>query len=319
MPLKLIITRDFEHMSEVAARLLVDRVRERLASTDRCVLGLATGNTPTRMYKRFGAAANEGAFDAGRIVSFNLDEYIGLPGENAQQRTLHPESYSFFMVRELLGLLRKPFREANVPWGALVDAAKLAAELRANPGDWREAGTGAGRAVVIRPDAASDYLRWVSTAVLAAYEKKIAQCGGVDMQIIGVGEKGHVGFHEAGIPFEDSTMLLVRLDDNTIANAVKDGHFPSREASPGFAVTMGAELIFRARAVLLLASGPRKARIMARALLGETDNSAPVSYAWKYAAAGGELIAVMDREAASEISRRTDELARRGVAIQEAQ
>lgn len=319
MPLKLIITRDFEHMSEVAARLLVDRVRKKLASADRCVLGLATGNTPTRMYKRFAAAANDGAFDAGRIVSFNLDEYIGLPGENAQQRTLHPESYSFFMVRELLGLLRKPFSEANVPWGTLVDASRLAAELRTKPGDWREAGTGAGRAVVIGRAAISDYLRWVSAAVLTAYATKIAQCGGIDMQIIGVGEKGHVGFHEAGIPFEGSDMLLVRLDDNTIANAVKDGHFPSREASPTFAVTMGAELIFRARAVLLLASGSRKSRIMARALLGDTDCSVPVSYAWKYAAAGGELTAVVDREAAAELGRRKDELARRGVAIEEAQ
>ena len=69
------------------------------------MLGLATGNSPTGLYKHLAEAFNEGRIDAGRVRSFNLDEYVGLPGENAQQRCLHRESYSYFMIQQLFGLL----------------------------------------------------------------------------------------------------------------------------------------------------------------------------------------------------------------------
>ena len=96
MSFKVIVTRDFEHMSEVAAGLAIDAVSAALADKDIFTLGLATGNSPTGLYKHLARAANEGLFDSARIQSFNLDEYVGLPGENAQQRALHPESYRFF-------------------------------------------------------------------------------------------------------------------------------------------------------------------------------------------------------------------------------
>jgi glucosamine-6-phosphate deaminase len=85
----------------VAASILVDSVKEALGKKGGCVLGLATGNSPTGLYKQLAKAANAGAFDSSRVQSFNLDEYIGLPGENAQQRALHRESYSFFMIQPL--------------------------------------------------------------------------------------------------------------------------------------------------------------------------------------------------------------------------
>ena len=59
------------------------------------------------MYKNLARMANSGEFNSGRIRSFNLDEYVGLPGENAQQRALHPESYSFFMIQEFFSLLNQ--------------------------------------------------------------------------------------------------------------------------------------------------------------------------------------------------------------------
>ena len=60
------------------------------------------------------------------------------------------------------------------------------------------------------------------------------------MQIIGVGRHGHVAFHESGISLKGGKVMLVKLDDNTVANAVADGHFPSEKESPRYAVTMGA-------------------------------------------------------------------------------
>ena len=89
MPFKVIITSDFDHMSEVAAEIVVADARQKLLSKPSYVLGLATGNSPTGLYKHLAKAANTGNLDSSKMISFNLDEYVGLPGENAQQRALH--------------------------------------------------------------------------------------------------------------------------------------------------------------------------------------------------------------------------------------
>ncbi|MDT8274156.1 MAG: 6-phosphogluconolactonase, partial [Desulfomonilia bacterium] len=281
------------------------------------VLGLATGNTPTGLYKHLAKAANEEQFDSSRIVSFNLDEYIGLPGENAQQRALHRESYSFFMVQELFGLLQKKFRETNVPWGTLIDQKRLVAEMEANPGDWSEQGTDKGKAIVIREDAQSAYLRWVRKETLDAYVEKIERTGGIDLHIIGVGGRGHVAFHESGIPFENNRMLMVKLDENTVSNAVSDGHFSSRSQSPWYALSMGAEQVFRARTVVLLANGPRKAGPVAESLLNEPSPAVPISYGQIFARRGGTMIYVIDREAAGNIHTRRSDLSSRGITVRD--
>lgn len=317
MPFKVIITRDFEHMSAVGADIVTGSIRQVLDRQDRFILGLATGNTPTGLYKHLAKAANGGAFTSARITSFNLDEYIGLPGENPQQRTLHPESYSFFMIRELFGRLRENFRAAYVPWGALIDQGRLEAELAAYPDDWEKQGADKGKAVVIRPEAASDYLRWIRREILDAYEREIAAAGGIDLHIVGVGGRGHVAFHEAGIPFPGNRMLLVQLDDNTIDNAVADRHFSRREESPRFAVSMGAELVYEAKAVLLLANGKRKAEPVAASLLEDVNEQVPISYGQVLAGRGGEMTYVLDREAAAEVLTQRDRIESRGIEIEE--
>jgi glucosamine-6-phosphate deaminase len=121
MSITVIVANDFARMSEVAAEIVIDKTIDILKTKDKAVLGLATGNSPTRLYKHLARAANNGKFDAGRIQSFNLDEYVGLPGDNAQQRVLHPESYAYFMIQELFSHLDKKFLETRVPYGALID------------------------------------------------------------------------------------------------------------------------------------------------------------------------------------------------------
>jgi glucosamine-6-phosphate deaminase len=79
-------------MSKVAADIVKKKLIELSKTKKEIVLGLATENSPTGMYKHLAQAANDGEFDSGRIRSFNLDEYVGLPGENIQQRVVHPES-----------------------------------------------------------------------------------------------------------------------------------------------------------------------------------------------------------------------------------
>ena len=301
MPVKVFITKDFDEMSKVAADIVKKQLVELSKGKKEIVLGLATGNSPTGLYKHLAQAANKGEFDSGRIRSFNLDEYVGLPGENIQQRVVHPESYCYFMIQEFFGLLKKKFLETSVPFGSLIDQKTLITELKKHFGDWTYKGTDAGKSIAIKQKAQSKYLAWIKKDILDGYTRKIKKAGGIDIQIIGVGGRGHVAFHESGIPFKGSSVMLVKLDENTIKNSVTDGHFPSVKDCPNYAISMGAELVFQARNVVLLANGERKIESVTRSLLAEATPEVPISYGQKYVNNGGNLIYVLDRIAARDL------------------
>ncbi|OPY86123.1 MAG: Glucosamine-6-phosphate deaminase 1 [Smithella sp. PtaU1.Bin162] len=311
------VTEDFAHMSEVAADIVVKKTGEILKRKKEAVLGLATGNSPTGMYKHFAHSANAGRFDSGRIRSFNLDEYVGLPGDNVQQRVLHPESYAYFMIQELFSHLNKKFMETRVPYGSLIDQKMLIRELKNNKNDWEFQGADAGKSIFIKAKPASAYLAWIRKEILDGYAGKIKAAGGIDLQIIGVGGHGHVAFHESGIPFKGSKVLLVKLDDNTIANAVADGHFLTKADSPQYAVSMGAELVYLAKTVVLLANGARKTESVTRSLLGDVTSEIPISYGQRYAAADGNLIYVLDKIAAEGLLNNIKELKRRKIILKD--
>jgi glucosamine-6-phosphate deaminase len=317
MPIRVIVTRDFDHLSEVAAAEVAAEIALRQVGGRQCVLGLATGASPTGMYRHLAKSMNNGGPDPRSVRTFNLDEYVGLPGRNAQERSLHPESYGYFMIQELFGLLNRKFANTRVPGGVLVEQEDLIQALAANPGDWEERGTDAGRAIAIRPDAQSEVLRGVRRDVLDAYEADIRAAGGIDLQVLGIGGKGHVAFHEAGIPFEGSRMLLVRLDDVTVRHAVADGHFPSERECPRYAVSMGAQLAFEARRVLVLASGPRKTGPVTRSLMDEPTAGLPISYGQIYAATGGDLLYLVDRVAGEGLLENRSRLEARGIRLED--
>jgi len=320
MPIRVIITSDFESLGKTAAEI----VRQRIARTQTSgvrpggfVLGLATGRTPTGMYRHLARAADSGSFDSSGVRTFNLDEYVGLPGDTPEERKRHEESYSSFMERELFGRMRYKFKDSHIPPGHLIDPEELTRQLDACPGDWEEQGHDAGLSIVIRPDASSEYLRQVRTEILDDYADRIDGCGGIDLQAAGVGARGHVAFHESGIPFEDSRMLLVRLDRVTRENAVADGHFPNLEDTPRFAISMGAKLVFEARTVMVLASGSRKTEPVHRSLLEVASPENPLSYGQVYAAGGGDLLYVVDRVAGDGLLKEAARLTGRGVELED--
>jgi glucosamine-6-phosphate deaminase len=315
MTINVIIARDFNHMSEVAAEIVKEIIIQKLEEKKEFIFGLATGNSPIGMYKNLARMANSGEIDSTRIRSFNLDEYVGLPGENPQQRMLHPESYCYFMIQEFFSLLDKKFIETSVPWGCLIDQKKLIKELDANPDDWNELGTDKGKSIVIKDDAKSEYLAWIRDAVIKAYIKKIENAGGIDLHVIGVGGRGHVAFHESGIPFEGSNVLLVKLDDNTVENAVTDGHFVKKEDSPLYAISMGAELVYKAKTIILLANGARKKGPIAESLLNDPTPDVPISYGQIFSKKGGNLIYVIDKVAGEELLAKKDVLEQKGIEI----
>jgi glucosamine-6-phosphate deaminase len=314
MPFTIYLTRDFDQMSKVAADVVEADIARKHAVEDEYVLGLATGNTPTGLYKYLAKAFNAGRIDPTRVRSFNLDEYVGLPGENAQQRVLHPQSYGHFMVSELFALLERPLRETSVPWGTLIDQARLIEALERYPQHYQLQGTDKGRAVVIK-DPPEGVLRVIKEEILDAYAHKIAAGGGIDLQVVGIGGRGHVAFHESGIPFDAYPVLLVRLDDNTVENAVADGHFPTIADGPRYAISMSADLVYRARTVVLLANGARKTGPIAESVLGPVTCEVPVSYGQTFVEKGGRLVYVLDETAAADLLARRAEVEARGYEI----
>lgn len=308
------MVRDYDHLSETAAESILQRLA-RIPAGSGFNLGLATGATPLGLYHRLASAANAGRFSAAAVRGFNLDEYIGLPGRTAAERARHPQSFAAFMERELFGRMKPGFAATHLPSGHLVDPERLETELALHPADWTEQGADSGKTIRIRPDAQSPYLQCVKHEILDGYEQAIRSAGGIDLQVVGVGERGHVAFHEAGIPFADSRMLLVRLDENTRRNAVAAGHFPGLEDCPRFAVSMGAELVFEARAMVMLAAGARKAEVVMQALTAAPAAAVPISWGQGYLRRGGELLCILDREAAAGVWLHRREIQARGIIL----
>ncbi len=109
----------------------------------------------------------------------------------------------------------------------------------------------------------------------ARYEQAIRDAGGLDVQILGIGRTGHVGFNEPGSP-RDSRTRLVTLHADTRRDAA-DG-FGGEENVPRQALTMGVATILEARAILLLASGARKAEIVRQAMEGPVSEAVPATF-----------------------------------------
>jgi glucosamine-6-phosphate deaminase len=317
MALKVLVTRDFEHMSEVTARLAEDRIKRVEAGADEVILGLATGNSPTGVYRLLADSANRGVIDSSRWRTFNLDEYIGLPGETPEQRAAHPEGYTSFMIQNFFSLLERQPVETNLPPAHIVEQDELIRALEENRSDWELLGSSTGKALAITDSPESMSLAGFKQDILEDYSRRIAQAGGIDLQIIGVGGRGHVAFHESGIPFELKGLLLVRLDEVTQRHAVADGHFSSLEECPKYALTMSVDLVFQAKCVLVLANGKRKTAAITDSLLSEPSCEVPLSYAQHYAKRGGEVIFVLDAEAADGLLAQRSILEEKGIELED--
>ncbi len=315
MPLTVIVTRDYEQMSAEAAALIIPRLAALERSGSKCVLGLATGGSPVGLYRHLVAAANQGMLDSACWETFNLDEYVGLPGDSLEERAAHPQSYHSFMEHRLFSRLRRRPRRTAVPPGHRIDLPTLRQHLTDFPDDWSEEGTVSGRAVVIRPQPESPYLGWIRREIQEAWVESVRGAGGIDLQILGVGGRGHVAFHEAGIPFSLPGLLLVKLDAVTRRHAVDDGYFAALDETPEFALTMSLDLVFQARRVVVLANGARKREAIARSLLMEPSAETPMSYAQLYARRGGDVVFVLDEIAAADLLAAPEGIRERGFTL----
>ncbi|MFP7492384.1 glucosamine-6-phosphate deaminase [Terribacillus saccharophilus] len=111
-------------------------------------------------------------------------------------------------------------------------------------------------------------------AACADYERMIENAGGIDLQVIGIGLNGHIGFNEPHTPFEQRTHI-VELDETTRnANA---RFFADLDSVPKHAITMGIQNIMESKELLLLVAGEQKASVLERLVYGDKTEAFPAS------------------------------------------
>jgi glucosamine-6-phosphate deaminase len=132
------------------------------------------------------------------------------------------------------------------------------------------------------------------------YERAIARHGGIDLQLLGIGRTGHIGFNEPGSP-RDSRTRLITLDKVTRMDAASD--FFGERHVPRRAITMGVGTILDARRIVIMAFGEHKAQIVRRAVEGEVTPSIAASYLQQHKGSGGAVRFVLDPAAAAELTR----------------
>ncbi|MFN2431229.1 MAG: glucosamine-6-phosphate deaminase [Gemmatimonadota bacterium] len=128
------------------------------------------------------------------------------------------------------------------------------------------------------------------------YESAISRAGGIDLQILGIGRTGHIGFNEPGSGRESRTRLIY-LDTVTRRDAA--GDFFGEDNVPLEAITMGVATILEAREIALLATGQHKARIVRRAVEGPVDSDVAATYLQEHP----QATVFADLPAAAELTR----------------
>lgn len=124
------------------------------------------------------------------------------------------------------------------------------------------------------------------------YERRIEEAGGIDLQVLGIGRNGHIGFNEPDLKFEAKTHL-VKLDEDTIK--ANSRFFDSIEEVPKLAISMGIKTIMHARKIILLASGKEKAEAIYRTVNGKITPEVPASVLQLHP----DVTLIVDKEAAS--------------------
>ncbi len=221
--MRIIRTRDYNHMSEHAAAVIAAQLTLQPNST----LGLATGSTPLGAYVRLVEMCAAGKISFAQVQSYNLDEYRGLTHDD-------PQSYHHFMWENLFSRVDIDVTRTHVPDGSNEDAASTCAN----------------------------------------YDAAIEAAGGIDLQLLGIGNNGHIGFNEPGDEFVVGTHC-VNLTESTIK--ANSRLFESIDEVPRQAYTLGIGAIMHARRILVIASGTAKADAVHAMCYGPVTPACPAS------------------------------------------
>lgn len=122
------------------------------------------------------------------------------------------------------------------------------------------------------------------------YESNVQKMGGIDLQLLGIGGNGHIGFNEPGTSFQSRTHVVQLAKSTRMANA---RYFRDLSEVPTRAITMGIATIMESKQIVLLASGVEKAEVLNRLIHGEIDESIPASVLKRHA----DVTIIADSEA----------------------
>ncbi|MBZ9690473.1 glucosamine-6-phosphate deaminase [Clostridium sp. M14] len=124
------------------------------------------------------------------------------------------------------------------------------------------------------------------------YDTLIKEAGGIDIQVLGIGNNAHIGFNEPTVNFEKKTYVVELEESTKIANA---RFFNSLDEVPSKAITMGIGSIFESKKIMLLATGENKAKAIYDTIYGKVTPEVPASILQFH----DDLIVILDKEAAS--------------------
>lgn len=236
--------------SNYVANYIIDKINTFVPTPAKpfFVLGLPTGSTPIPVYECLVAAYKKGVVSFKNVVTFNMDEYVGLDANHAQ-------SYHFFMFEHLFNHIDIPQNHIHILDG-----------MAENPVD-----------------------------ECRSYEEKIKSFGGIDIQLGGIGENGHLAFNEPDTPFDTPTHLQQLTQDTIMVNA---RFFDKISNVPTHALTIGLKTIFSAKQVIILAFGDKKANAVYNSIKGEVSQSCPASMLQRHSNA----LFVCDEKAAVKVS-----------------
>lgn len=173
----------------------------------------------------------------------------------------HPQSYRYFMCQHLFDKLKLAKESVHMPDGLARD----------------------------------------SEGVCQAYSAAIRAAGGLDMQLLGIGSNGHIGFNEPQTSFSSRTHIVALSEQTRIDNS---RFFDNQNEVPTHAITMGIQDILESREILLVVTGRHKAEIMAKLYYSDADEALPASALKQHR----NVTIVLDRDAAALLPRDAFEL-----------
>lgn len=204
--------------TESAVKLTAKLITDAVAENPGLVLGLATGRTMEAVYSEIVKSYEAGAVNFSACKSFNLDEYIGLSGDDKN-------SYRYYMNHHLFDKINIKKQNTNLPNGLAKDTKEESAR----------------------------------------YEWAINAVGGLDIQLLGIGEDGHIGFNEPLSSLASRTRAKALTPETYAQNSPL---FDNPADMPKRAFTMGVGTILDAKRIIMLVTGAKKANIVAKAVEG---------------------------------------------------
>jgi glucosamine-6-phosphate deaminase len=220
--MKVIKCDNYDAVSQKASEIVIDQIKKK----PNTVLGLATGSTPLKLYSNLVSAYEKKEISFKHILSYNLDEYIGIDRN-------HSQSYYQYMHQHLFSLVDMNEENIHIPNNDVTRIDEIA-EL---------------------------------------YNKDLNKHQ-IDLQILGIGSNGHIGFNEPGTPLGNET-FIVELDEQTRKDNKR--FFKSLNEVPKYAITMGIKNIMRSKKIILMASGIEKADAIYQMINGRVTDELPAS------------------------------------------